>query len=101
VACHANVAGLDSTASVCSGTCATDPISYFLEKYENSKTLTPIGLAKDGRVIYGPYDSSGNLWDITVVDACGGLKIEDVYSYVLTTYHPYAVGCFGPATVPQ
>jgi len=27
------------------------------------KNIYPVGLAKDGNIIYGPYYSDGKLWD--------------------------------------
>lgn len=56
------------------------------------------GLAKDGHVIYGPYNSNGELWGCSDVDACNGfLLLDGSYGYASTTWFPYAVGCFGPA----
>ncbi len=63
-----------------------------------SKSLTPIGLAKDGHIIWGPYDSSGSLFDPCDLDYCNGGTIDGVYGYAATTYHPYLPSCFGPAT---
>lgn len=40
--------------------CNTNIASYSISKFSNYHTLTVIGIAKDGHVIYGPYDSSGN-----------------------------------------
>ena len=38
------------------------------------QTMVPIGLAKDGRIIYGPYRSDGTLWQPCEVDVCNGVK---------------------------
>lgn len=58
------------------------------------------GIAKDGHVIYGPYNAQGQLWDGTELDACNGFRLSDgSYGYATTTKFPYAVGCFGPAPV--
>lgn len=60
----------------------------------------PIGLARDGHIIYGPYDSTGALFQgNTKVDACNGAFTTDgTYVYVAQTTWPYIVGCFGPPT---
>jgi len=65
------------------------------------RTQDPVGLAKDGRVIYGPYRSDGNLWQPCDVDICNGVKFSRlVYGYVSTMFHPYIVGCWGPGNRP-
>lgn len=58
----------------------------------------PYGLAKDGHVIYGPYDASGELWSCDDVDYCNGFFHADgSYGYASTSFFPYMVGCWGPA----
>jgi len=58
-------------------------------------TATPIGLSRDGHIIYGPYDASGALF--TQVDACGGVfDTKGNYVYVGQVTSPYIQGCFGP-----
>jgi hypothetical protein len=49
------------TISSCAGTssCASNLASYSISLFNSYRTLTVIGIAKDGHVIYGPYDSSG------------------------------------------
>lgn len=63
-----------------------------------------IGLAKDGRVIYGPKvtDSTGTTKTLSAcdIDVCNG-RIETsgsdkIYTYRATTFHPYLPACFGP-----
>ena len=61
-------------------------------------SLTPFGLAKDGHIIWGPYDSNGELFDSCDLDYCNGGTIDGVYGYAATQYHPYLPSCFGPAT---
>jgi hypothetical protein len=57
------------------------------------------GLAKDGHVIYGPYNTYGELWSCEDVDACNGFFLSDnSYGYASTTFFPYTVGCWGPAS---
>eukprot|EP00347_Sterkiella_histriomuscorum_P020938 403335876 len=63
------------------------------------KTIFPIGLAKDGRVIYGPYNSDQTLWQPCDVDICNGRTFQqDYYGYVSTMFFPYMIGCWGPGT---
>lgn len=55
------------------------------------------GLAKDGHVIYGPYNADGELWTCDDIDVCNGFTLADgSYGYASTTTFPYAVGCWGP-----
>ncbi len=60
--------------------------------------MIPIGLARDGRVIYGPYNSKGQLWQPCDVDICNGRKEGNTYYYVSTMFYPYFVGCWGPGS---
>lgn len=56
-----------------------------------------IGIAKDGHLIYGPYNGSGELYTCDDRDVCNGKFMSDgSYAYVSTTTHPYLVGCWGP-----
>jgi len=56
------------------------------------------GLAKDGHVIYGPYNADGEAWECEDVDLCNGFVLADgSYGYASTTFFPYMVGCWGPA----
>ena len=55
-----------------------------------------IGLARDGRIVYGPYNEDGELWTKEDHDICNGVYLEDgSYAYVSTTYYPYNIGCWG------
>lgn len=80
--------------------CLANPLNYseniFVAKQMN--TLIPIGIAKDGFIIYGPYDSFGNLWAPCDIDICNGHFLYGQYTYVSTAFHPYFVGCFGPGS---
>ena len=59
-----------------------------------------IGLARDGHIIVGPYNSNGELWHCDEHDFCNGSFLKDgTYAYVLTANFPYVVGCWGPATI--
>jgi len=60
------------------------------------RKLLPVGVARDGRYIYGPYNDQGNLWQPCDVDICNGRMINGQYAYVTTTFFPYTVGCWGP-----
>lgn len=43
------------------------------------------GIAKDGHVIYGPYNSNGELWSCEDLDACNGFfLIDGSYGYATT-----------------
>jgi hypothetical protein len=45
--------------------CNEDKLKFalsFFDKHPQYKKLTTIGLAKDGRLIYGPYKNDGTLW---------------------------------------
>ena len=48
------------TISSCAETssCSSNIATYGISLFSSYKTLTVIGIAKDGHVIYGPYDSS-------------------------------------------
>ena len=73
-------------------------LSYSKSYFTSSNGLTPIGLAKDGHIIWGPYDSDGNAFDACDLDYCSGATIDGVYGYASTQYHPYLPACYGPAT---
>ena len=55
-----------------------------------------MGVAKDGHMIWGPYDENGELWDCADHDICNGAFIDGNYVYLSTTTFPYILGCFGP-----
>lgn len=55
------------------------------------------GIARDGHVIYGPYNEDGELWGCDDHDICNGFFLPDgSYGYAATTHFPYIVGCWGP-----
>ncbi len=67
-----------------------------------------VGMAKDGHIIVGPYKAPGILWQPCDVDACNGAFFEDkdggeggIYMYAMTMFHPYTIGCWGPANRPR
>lgn len=61
-----------------------------------------IGLAKDGRVIYGPMKigQTNVAYSPCDIDACNGLveTVDNVkvYTYHASYFHPYLPACFGP-----
>jgi len=56
------------------------------------------GIARDGHVIYGPYNGDGELWGCDDHDVCNGFFLPDQsYAYAATSTFPYIVGCWGPA----
>lgn len=57
-----------------------------------------IAIAKDGHVVYGPYQSNGQFWGCFDHDICNGRFFDDGhYAYVATREFPYILGCWGPA----
>jgi len=84
-ACNANALSFSATA--------------YLDAGWNSQK--PIGLIKDGHILWGPYDSTGNLWTGCEIDVCNGLKLDGYYGYVSSMFHPYFWGCFGPGNQPS
>lgn len=80
--------------------CSKNPTWHALAYTPNPvKTIYPIGLAKDGKVIYGPYKADGTLWGACDVDICNGRNFDsDHYGYVATMFFPYTVGCWGPGS---
>jgi len=61
------------------------------------RTVYPVGLAKDGRLIYGPFRIDGNVWQSCDVDICNGRYFNGFYGYAMTSFFPYTIGCWGPA----
>ena len=59
------------------------PVSFFLGQLYRSTFIYRsnyggmIGLAKDGHVIYGPYNKDGELWGCTDTDYCNGFFLGD------------------------
>jgi hypothetical protein len=58
-----------------------------------------IGLAKDGHLIFGPWNQSGALWGCNAHNVCNGVFLADgAYAYVGASTFPYVIGCWGPST---
>lgn len=97
--------GRDMSDCASNAECHADKVAWALKGFEASqyRTQTVIGVAKDGHVLYGMYDSSGALWSTTTVDACNGVwdPTKQDYFYVATRWHPYLIGCMGPANQPH
>lgn len=92
---------IQQISGVCRNTsaCAGKPLEYAINQTVPSYIdgLKPVALAKDGRVIYGPYKESGKLWQPCDVDICNGVFLANgEYGYASTTFFPYTVGCWGP-----
>ena len=66
------------------------------EAYSTFMWDTPIGLARDGHVIIGPYNEYGRQNSCTDRDTCNGRFIGSQYVYVGTPQFPYTIGCWGP-----
>lgn len=89
--------------------CSSDPTcsgsnikTKMLSGFSNYQTLTVIGIAKDGHIIYGPYDSEGNLVT-SGHDVCNGVFFDSAlnYAYFATNTFPYLSACFGPGNYPS
>ena len=57
------------------------------------KSLNPIGIAKDGHIVWGPYKANGAAWGPCDVDVCNGAWVGGYYGYVATDFHPYLPAC--------
>ena len=80
--------------------CSSGMKTFALTTLRN-RTLYPIGLAKDGHLVWGPYKEDGNTWASCDVDVCNGNTIRGQYGYVSSLTFPYFVGCWGPGTYPN
>lgn len=78
--------------------CLINPAKFVLEaETDPDTTETVFGLANDGHIIVGPYNSDGELWSCDDTDICNGVFLSDnSYAYATTTKFPYVVGCWGP-----
>jgi hypothetical protein len=90
--------------SACQGTpaCISNISNYAISGFSNYQTMTVIGVAKDGHVVYGPYLSSNNRVT-SGFDVCNGMFYDSIgnYAYFATSTYPYLVGCFGPGNYPS
>jgi len=74
--------------------CYKDKKTYMGTVKTSVKKVLPVGIARDGHKIYGPFDASGSYYDPCDVDMCNGMTIDGDYVYVTTYFFPYTVGCF-------
>ena len=54
-------------------------MTYGTDQYSESDYAyaKPVGLAKDGHIIVGPYNSDGELWSCSDHDICNGVFLDD------------------------
>jgi len=72
--------------------------------YVKSNWDKPIGLARDGHIILGPWNGDGDRWSCSNRDVCNGAFVgenKDTYAYVGSDTFPYVVGCWGPGPAPD
>jgi hypothetical protein len=74
---------------------STLEVFYSVDTYD-----VPIGLARDGHVIIGPYKADGTTFGCDDRDVCNGAFIDGQYVYVGSSTFPYVVGCWGPGPDP-
>ena len=68
--------------------------------YSKDTYDVPIGLARDGHLIIGPYKKEGGNFGCDDRDVCNGAFIDGQYVYVGSATFPYVVGCWGPGPDP-
>lgn len=80
-------------------------ITTYFSTSDYARKMKPVGIAKDGHVIWGPYnqnsDGDFNPWKACDVDLCNGAYVNGNYGYAATLFHPYTVGCWGPGSSPN
>eukprot|EP00347_Sterkiella_histriomuscorum_P020863 403336175 len=80
--------------------CSANELKYGISFLTSAqKKVSPIGIARDGHMIVGPYNSNGVLWQPCQLDVCNGVTINGNYVYAVTMFHPYTIGCWGPGNV--
>lgn len=77
-----------------------DVIESAKDAWDVKPYRSAMGIAKDGRPIYGPYYGNMKSYEDCEVDICNGRMINGHYSYVSTWFHPYVMGCYGPGNNP-
>ena len=80
--------------------CQLNPSLFALTTGFNDKSSFGgvIGLARDGHLVYGPYNESGELWSCYEYDVCNGAFLEDdSYAYITKSEAPFSLNCWGPA----
>lgn len=87
--------GLCSSDEVCNN----NPATFSLQEgfYDSFTYGSLLGLARDGHLVYGPYNPSGELWSKDEHDNCNGAFLDDgSYVYVSSATDPNLVNCWGP-----
>lgn len=80
--------------------CAADKETYIFNAFKDNgfNSKQPIGMAKDGHVIYGPFYTSKKRWCLEP-DICNGYTSSDgAYQYITTSYAPFGPSCWGPGS---
>ena len=72
--------------------------SYIRKGFPSTSNFGGVyGIARDGHVIYGPYNEQGEIWNCEDHDVCNGFfTAAGSYAYASTTTFPYVIGCWGP-----
>ncbi|CAF1433310.1 unnamed protein product [Didymodactylos carnosus] len=99
--CALNPPSGNITSCSANTSCSSSIAAYSISTFTNYKQLTVIGIAKDGHIIYGPYNSDGT--KVTKgFDICNGMFYDKIgnYGYFATQTFPYITGCFGPGNYP-
>ncbi|CAF1279025.1 unnamed protein product [Didymodactylos carnosus] len=90
--------------SSCAGTTACNGLiaNYSISGFASYQTMTVLGVARDGHVVYGPYLSAGTRVT-SGFDVCNGMFYDSIgnYAYFATSTYPYLTGCFGPGNYPS
>lgn len=84
--------------------CLQQPVTFAAKNFTSTDLPyeTPIGIAKDGHIIVGPYNDEGELWSCDDHDVCNGVFLSDnSYAYVVTYRFPYVAGCWGPGPTQE
>lgn len=78
--------------------CTSDIFSFMRTNWSSTANYGGVaGIARDGHVIYGPYNAAGEVWGCDDHDVCNGFFLADnSYGYASTATFPYVVGCWGP-----
>jgi hypothetical protein len=96
--CIIDSSSVSATSSCTSiDACSSDVASYTLDFYADYNYETVLGIGRDGHLLLGPYDHSGDQFDCTEFDQCGGTYSNDgSYVYIFNNVYPYVNNCWGP-----
>jgi hypothetical protein len=104
-ACIVNSTIQGNTACSASTRCDTQHAKHMMDGWVQNKSLTAIGIAKDGHVIYGPYKDATDEW-ACLPDVCNGVVLSSTdtsdlhYAYAASKYFPYLPACLGRGNKP-